>query len=979
MIKKVTGLILFIQFIVLQLFSQYYSTGQDPASIDWRHIRTEKYNLIYPALFERKAQYLANVLDLVTRYETKTLHAKVPRIPVIIHTASSYSNGLTVWAPKRIELFPCPPQSIYPEEWLEQLAIHEYRHAVQISKMNRGFTKVLYYILGEQGIAAMLGLFIPQWFLEGDATSTETALSYSGRGRLNSFIAPLRAQLLEKKIYSYDKATLGSYKSFIPDQYVLGYHLVAAGRENYGSELWINAMDRSAKLPFMIVPFASSIKKSTSLSKTKFYRNTLQELESSWRKQYSETTYTPLKPITLRDPKNYSLYDHPLHMNDSIIIAEKQSNEDRDFFVMISRDGKEKRMFTPGNYQAGSDSYSEGLLAWAEYEPDIRWQNRNFSVIRTYDFTTKEIRNLTRKTRFFSPILSPDGQSIATVEITRDNKFSIVILDSRNGEIKKRIQSIAGEVMLTPDWSPDGQKLIYLVLNERGKTIGCYDLRNDLRKTYIPSSYHELAGPSYLFEKYIIYSADYSGIDNIYILDTLSGKIFQVTSVAFNAQDSDPSSDKKKFIFSNYCSDGVMIAETDIDTTKWVVIDSVRNSFVPVYKSIVEQENVNIQDSIVNRALYKILQKDTADFEADKINGEIYPSKKYSKAAHLFNIHSWAPISFNATNLTLHPGVMVLSQNLLSTAFTQLGYDYDLNERTGKFYAGISYEGWFPIINFRYEYGKRAGLKKNSQTGETSRFTWNESALSLNISVPLNLSHGRWYRNLNFMAGSTLTDVIHDKSTPQNFTGGWIASFNYRVSASNSFRSNYQDMFPKWGQSVELNFSHSPFSEIDIGSIGAVELNLYFPGILKHHGIWIYGGYQQKNNKNVYGYSYAGRVTYPRGYESVPDEEVWSVLTNYKFPLFCPDWSIGSLMYIKRLKLNLFFDYAYGYNPGVLNVYKSTGAELTADLHFLRFVYPFELGVRTYYLPDSYRLGVNFLWGLTSKKSNALLCEKKSR
>jgi hypothetical protein len=963
-IKKLTGFFIFLQLIALPLFSQYYSTGTDPASIHWRHIKTEKYNLIFPALFEKKAQYLANVFDLVTKYETKTLTTKVPRIPVLIHTASVYSNGYTVWAPKRIELYPCPPQSIYPEEWLEQLAVHEYRHAVQISKMNRGFTKALSYIFGEQAPAAMLGLFIPPWFLEGDATATETALSYTGRGRLNSFIAPLRAQLLEKKIYSYDKATMGSYKTFIPDHYVLGYHLVAKGREHYGTELWNNAIDRSAKLPFMIVPFASGIKKSTSFSKTKFYRNTLHELDSLWRKQYSGITYTPYKTITHPDPKNYSLYNHPIHINDSTIIAGKQSNDDPDFFVMVSKDGKEKKMFNTGYYQSGSNSYSDGLLAWAEYEPDIRWANRNYSVIRTYDLATKKIRNLTRKTRYFSPVLSPDAKSIATVEITTDNKFSIVIINSRTGEIKKSIKSIEGEVILTPGWSEDGQRIVCVILNEWGKTVVCYDLRNNERKTYLQTYYHELVGPAYLIGKYLIFSADYSGIDNLYGLDTLSGTILQLTSVPFGAMDADPASDKKKFIFSNYCSDGLMIAEATVDTTKWIVIDSLRNSFVTVYDSIVSQENINIQDSVLNRSLYKILQKDTVDFTADKINGEIHPSKKYSKAANLFNIHSWAPVSIDASNLTIHPGVMVLSQNVLSTAFTQLGYDYDLNEMTGKFYAGFSYEGWFPVIDFRYEFGKRAGMKKTSHTGETSRFTWNESNLVFNVSVPLNLSHGRWYRNLSFLAGSTLIDVIHDQSTPENFTSGWITSFNYRIFASNSFRSNYQDMYPKWGQSIELNFRHSPFSENDIGSIGAAEMNLYFPGILKHHGIWIYGGYQQQNDMNVYGYSYSGYVIYPRGYENAFNNEVWSVLTNYKFPLFCPDWSIGSLMYIKRFKLNLFFDYAEGFNSGDLNVYKSTGAELTADLHLLRFVFPFELGVRAYYLPDSYTLGFNFLWGI---------------
>ena len=167
---------LFLIFILSSRgYSQYYSTGQDPASIRWRRIKTERYKLIYPAPFEKKAQYLANIMDIICRNETTTLSARVPRIPVILHTQSVTSNGLTVWAPKRIELYPCAPQQTYSEEWLEQLAIHEYRHAIQISKINQGFSKALSYVFGEQITGGILGLYVPTWFLEGDATVTETS------------------------------------------------------------------------------------------------------------------------------------------------------------------------------------------------------------------------------------------------------------------------------------------------------------------------------------------------------------------------------------------------------------------------------------------------------------------------------------------------------------------------------------------------------------------------------------------------------------------------------------------------------------------------------------------------------------------------------------------------------------------------------------------------------------------------------------
>jgi len=176
--------------IANSLFAQYYSTGQDPASIRWSRIKTDSFAIIFPRSWEPQAQYLANILDLTTKYETNSLSAKVPRMPFILHTQSSLSNGITVWAPRRIEFYTCPPQDSYAEEWLEQLALHEYRHAVQLSKMNQGFTKALYYLFGEQAAGAVLGLYIPPWFLEGDATVMETALSNAGRGRLPAFQLP---------------------------------------------------------------------------------------------------------------------------------------------------------------------------------------------------------------------------------------------------------------------------------------------------------------------------------------------------------------------------------------------------------------------------------------------------------------------------------------------------------------------------------------------------------------------------------------------------------------------------------------------------------------------------------------------------------------------------------------------------------------------------------------------------------------------
>jgi hypothetical protein len=92
---------------------------------------------------------------------------------------------------------------------------------------------------------------------------------------------------------------------------------------------------------------------------------------------------------------------------------------------------------------------------------------------------------------------------------------------------------------------------------------------------------------------------------------------------------------------------------------------------------------------------------------------------------------------------------------------------------------------------------------------------------------------------------------------------------------------------------------------------------------------------------------------------------MYSFSVNYKLPLFYPDWSLGSAMYIKRFKLNVFYDFAGGSEEDIIYKSSSTGAELTADLHILRFVFPFELGVRSYYLPDEEQIGWQFLFGVS--------------
>ena len=962
--KKIFCSLLLITCLSVTSHAQYYSTGQDPASLQWRQIRTKNFQLIYPQDFEKKSQYLANILEIVQRNETKTLSAKVPRIPILIHSRSSESNGVTVWAPKRIEFYSCPPQSIYTEEWLEQLAIHEYRHAVQVSKMNRGLTRVLSYIFGEQATGGILGLYIPSWFLEGDAVCTETALSNSGRGRTYAFENILRAQLLDKGIWSYDKAVLGSYRTFIPDQYELGYPLVAEARKTYGPQLWNTALDRTAKLPFMVVPFSSGIHKVTGLQKVKFYKKILSDLTIEWKNQEKALTYSDFIPVTKKDSKNHSNYLHPVFLNDSVIIAEKECMNDPDRIVRIDRKtGKEKKIVTMGTAQDESISVSGNFIVWSELQPDARWQNRDYSVIRVHDLKTGTTRNLTRRSRYFAPFLSPDATQIAAIKLDPQNHCSIEILELLRGKTVKSFPLGKNALALTPNWSPDGETLVFTILNEKGKSLAGLNILSGKIRYYLPFSFTGISGPVFFHSSHIVYAADYSGIENIYAVDTGTEKIYQVTSSRFYSNNPDFTRDRRDMIYSDYSSDGLRVVEARIDTTRWIPLEKITDTSIKLYASLVQQEQANIQDSIRDRRIYKMYESDSCDLVKDTIKGKVYASKRYTKVLHLFNPHSWEPATFDASNLTLKPGVSVLSQNVLSSMFASAGWEYNTNEATGKVFANLSYQGLYPVFDLGFDIGNRAAyylIAKN----ETVRFTWQEMNFKLHASIPWNFSRGKYYRYLTPSIGTTMIGITHNASTPSRLTKGLITTIDYQLSASQYLRSSAKDMFPRMGQTLDLNFRSTPFAGNQMGDIFAVQTNLYFPGFFKHHGIWAYGAYQSYNRRNDTFYTYASIINFPRGYTGVMDEQVMSVALNYKLPLFYPDLSLGSLVYFKRFKLNLFFDWAQGWTGKQVNIYQSTGAELTTDLHLLRFLYPFDLGVRAVFFPEDSSWGWELLYAI---------------
>ncbi len=938
---------------------QYFQTGQDPASIRWRQVNTENFQLIYPGEYETQARSIAAILEKVYAYGGYSLNHTPRKIPVILHTHTVQSNGLLAWAPKRVEMYTIPHQSIYPQDWLEQLAIHEFRHVVQVDKVAQNLPRIIPFLLAQQGTALVTGAYLPFWFLEGDAVVTETALSKAGRGRLPSFLMEIKAQAVQKGIYGFDKAYLGSYKDFVPNHYKMGYYLVGGARYLYGPELWEKTVTRVGEKPFSLTPFRSAIKSVTGMNQRRLYEMVFDSLRQEWQKIDDAYENPPFTRLTrpARTPTNYR---YNFMVGTDTVLALKDAFTTVPHFTLIFPDGREKKLLTPGTIFNESVGKTGPLLSWSEQIPDLRWEHSGRSLIHILNLESGEKQKVKPQFKGFSPAIAPDKERIALMEVDSRNNYYLSVYNLRTGELITRYQAEDNPYLITPKWITEN-KLVMVMLNDKGKSLALADPFTK-EMTVLAENMGEIKHPVVKGEE-VYFISSYAGKNDLYVLNTLNHRIFRVYSSRFGVAFPAVSEKNNHVVLSDYTADGFRLIKITDDRIKREPLEKVKKGTYLLADTLASQE------------------KGIPDFSESA--PDAFESEKYSKPAHLFHFHSWLPGYFDIRSYDISPGVSFFSQNKLGTAETSVGYGWDTREKTGKIYGRFSWKGWYPLFDLEVNNGNRrshylsvthyTNNQNEIEWSDTSRteFNWAETTLDLEAKIPLNLSGGKFYRLLQPEVNYEFISKRNPANHPDWFTEGHVHSMIYSLYYHQIRRKAYQDLVPDFGFITEWSFRHSPASNPGYGNLAACQVINYFPGFLKNHGLVLYNGLQLRNVEK--GYAYTDAIRVPRGYGTYLNNFMYSFAADYKLPLICPDLSLGAALYLKRLKASLFSDYAYQkgdiYTSGEISgnfsrSLSSYGLELLGDMHFLRFYAPVEMGIRIAYLPREKQLHTDFLFSV---------------
>ena len=935
--------------------------SQNPASLHWYRLTTPHFRVLYPRGFDSTAQRTANRLESLYEPASASLGKQPRPISVLLQNQTTNSNGFVTLFPRRSEFYAVAPQDPGLSgtlNWLDLLAVHEYRHVVQNDKALQGYGRVLYTLLGNVGIELPL-LTVPDWFAEGDAVSNETLLSNSGRGRIPNFDLGMRANLLAGKRFDYPKSVGGSYRDNVPNHYVLGYFLTTYLKRTYGPDVWSRVLNRNyRRWPFPFA-FSASIKDETGLRTEDLYRKTMDDLTETWQKQQESLVITPATTFPVSPEKQQSTrpiftnYQHPQFLTDSSVLCVKSGLGDTPRLVILGKDQREKQTFVQGfTNDPGLLSATSAKACWIEYGYDPRWGQRIYSNIRVLDLKTGKLTRLTHRARYTVAALSPDNTKIVVVDNTDRYKIQLLILDAKTGKVLKALANPDNEFYQHPRWYEDSKTLLVIALKDGKKTIQRIDSESATHTDLLPPVNENISNPQ-PWGKYVLYNSPRSGIDNVYAVDVNSKQVFQVTSRPLAAYHVAVSPSGTRLAFEDFSATGFRIADMPLNPADWKpVTEPAQEQPLRYFGALPKLE----PGGALGR---KILSTDSA-----AVTTTTYTPSRFRRLAHAINVYSWGP-TVASTGQALSVGLT--SQDLLSTTQIGVGYTYNQSERVGNAYALLSYQGLFPILDLSFQHGTRSTslyIDRALPLDSLRTDRWQYDQLTAGFRVPLQLTNSKYIQGVSLSAYYNYLHVtgydLPFRYVSEVGSQGSVNALTYGISYSRFLRQSKRDVAPRWGQSISANYRNTPFGGKLNAEQWGVQANVYLPGLAKHHSLRLRAGYQQQAQGT---YQFSAIVFYPRGQLYIADDQIKAGSVEYRLPVADTHWSLGRWLYVQRIKANGFFDMAQGQSSvevrdvfGRLRgyetqrrTYQTAGLDVSFVFNALRLRTPFEAGFRTIY------------------------------
>ncbi len=910
----------FAQFLVpLAAFTQ--NLGGNAANIRWQQINNPKQRVIYPPALDSQARRIHHIASNLDSFKLYSLGDEHRKWNTVLLNQTTQSNAYVRLAPVMSEFYMNPSQnsfSLGSLRWDDNLVIHEQRHMHQLANFNKGLTKVFSFLLGQEGQLLANGMTVPDYFFEGDAVWQETILSRQGRGRTPAFYNGLKAIWLAEKNYSWMQLRNGSLRNYLPDHYEVGYPLVAYGYEKYGPDFWKKVTQDAVRFKGLFYAFNNAIQRHAGISYKQFRLEALQYFkEKTLPAEVSKETVQYITPISKNNVVDYLF---PAYISDdSIIVTRAAYNEINSFYLLTG--GKEKRIRVKDLVTDDYFSYKNGKVVYAAFKSNARRANVDYSDICILDIYSNEQKRLTSGATFFSPDINESGTEIIAVKVNSDGSNYLTRLDAANGKILNEVPN-QQNYFFTQTKFLNNAEVVSAVRNAIGQmALIKVDLQNGATQNLTPFTYNVLGYPSVKNDTvyYSMMDAATNVADKIFAVDVKSGSNYQLTNNT-NGYYYPVTNKKGEIMVSAFTADGHRLAKLNSVNSSWQLA-SPKPAAADITRLDLGQRDF-LLDSTLNKALAA--------------------TSRYKKSFQLFNFHSARPYVSS-----VEYGYDFYGNNVLSTFSNNFSYRYNRNEQSSTIGYNAVYAALFPYLTAGLEYT----YNRNIDTAIGSGINFNAARANVGFYIPLRFIGGRNIKNLTVGAGYNLEQIPYigiGKNVFDNVGFKYASSF---LSFSNVSRQARQHINPRWAQAVSLNYRKA-FNFFETGKfVGSTAF--YFPGVSKNHSLVLNAALQKRDSLPDF---FSNNFSYSRGYEALNTRRMYKLAANYHFPLSYPDWGVGNIFFIQRIRANAFFDYSNararvnGQLRDIIN--RSAGGELYFDAKIWNAL-PASIGVRYSYLLDT--------------------------
>ena len=946
--------------------AQFYSWGPDPASLHWHKLTKSSVDVIYPTTVEKTARRTLFYIENVEPYIGYGFRHSAMNIPFILHPENFRSNGMVMWLPKRVDFLTSPSIDGYSMPWAKQLVAHEYRHAVQYNNLNRGVVRALSYVLGQQSSTVGL-LFLPLWLIEGDAVMSETEMSSFGRGLQPSFTIDYRALgNIASLGRNTDKWFCGSYRDNVPDHYHIGYQIASYTYTKYDCNIWDQVAYYSVRNPYLIATTAVSLKKFYKTSVIKLTRETFNDLEKYW------STLPHVEDSSARIPvkagKSYTTYEHPIWLDDGSILSLK-TDLDRPTRLVATdaASGAERRICYTGDISTRPSTDGRRVW-WTEYRRSTLFAERVNSTLCYIDLDNGRPRSIRKRRHTLYPTVM-DSARLAWVEYDPNGTYSIVEGDGRNEERRTTVEQFTEIHGLAYDNLT--RRLYFIATDNSGMWLGRVDSSDCEsgaagRITRLTDGAYITISNLKAADGKLYFGSIASGKDEAHCYDLATGREYRLSESTYGSFSPAPTG-RDSIIMTTYDKHGYHLA------------------IQPASKAAKEIKPSRLPVNLVNppRVKWDVINLDTVNYTpADSTASYAkHRSRRYSKIGHMFKIHSWAPASYNPFEImeegqiNFNIGATVMSQNLLSNS--EMFATYGWNQAEGSFIQGEwRYYGLGVNLGLKASYGGTQKVYTIAQwdpslnNGEGG-YVMPESpklkkyySFTTSASLPMMFQSGYHTRYMTVSASWNYSNGYVAKVNNLSYGDGNVSNIRrigYKKGLHTlQFGLGYQDMVqlahrdfaPRTGMVLNLLYAINPdnnkFSDL-IVAYG----KFYLPGLFPHHSLTLAPAYQTsiggfKRDNTLSFLSYTSSSLLPRGFSTsdISNRNYIATSVNYQLPVWYPEGGIASIIYFKRIRLNVGFDYAtFNYSQinmlsGSMRTHRrhlfSYGGDITFDINLFR-------------------------------------------